>query len=89
MITSYKSRETIKEAISSQRTLLEQHKEALAKYESAYAELGTDSELAMLDLMHEKIVRETRKVRSIENDIRTLERELKTKYSVTPEYLAM
>lgn len=83
------AREEYKSALAKQEALLAEHRERLAAFQAAHARLDSDTEDAVGDVLQNAILRETKKVESIEATINNLRRELKTRLSVTPPYLAM
>ena len=89
MMTNYVARERAKDALAKQKAELASHREKLEAFQKAYGLLDDDAEPAIIDALHTSIVNETRKVTITEANIRSIERDLKTKYSVTPEYLAV
>lgn len=89
MVTDYVARERAKEALALQKAELAKHRSQLEAFQHAYELLDESAELAVVEALHESVVKETRKVNIIEADVKSLERDLKTKYSVTPPYLAV
>ena len=74
------ARRELKEALQKQQAELDHHKKALEVFQNVVFDSHTPDVVA--NIAERAIATETRKIRSLERNIRDIQRDLKTKYSL-------
>ena len=76
------ARTQLKEALQKQEEALQKHREALESFKEAEKALGSDAPEEVGVKLDEQILRETIRVKSLERNIRDIQRDLSGKYSL-------
>ena len=76
------ARNQLKDALYRQEQYLKQHRENLSRFEKARDSITEFTSDAVADMLEQAIAEETRRVKSIETNIRDIQRDLRGKYSL-------
>ena len=77
-------RQELQMMLGTNRNELAEHKRQLEAFKKVYDSLTTETSEIVFDLLHERIVRETKKVKELEKTVKSLQRELDEQYSLKP-----
>lgn len=80
-------RQEIKMMLGQNKQELDDHRSQLEVFERAFGNLTTSTDPCIGELLHERIVLETKKVRKLEQIIKSLQEDLDGKYSLKPATL--